>query len=414
MRMKLVCWLLAGLIASLPAVTGIAGVRAALAQSSSKGLLKPEQLDQLLSPVALYPDNLLSQVMIASTYPLEVVEADRWATANKNLKDDALKAAIDKQKWDDSVKALAATPTVLNMMSTKLDWTQKLGDAVLAQQADVMDAVQRLRSKADAQNKLTSTKEQKVTKTTQENKQVIVIEPVNPSVVYVPYYNPAVVYGPWAYPAYPPYYFPPPGYIAGAAIATGVAFATGVAVAAWVSHGGWWGGNCNWGNNNISINNNININNNNKWVHNTDHRGGVRYNNDQVRQQFSKDGARTASLDRNKMDFRGHDGKQVLKPGAGQSMPGAKGGGQQNIGQKGQQNLGQKGAGQQHANRPQNVPNRHQSSGRGPGSNDAFSNVGNGRAAHIEGNRGHASVGNRGGGGRNMGGGHHGGGGRRR
>ena len=115
---------------------------------SDQQLLKPEELDALLAPIALYSDALLAQILMASTYPLEVIEAERWVTANKNLKGDALKAAVDKQRWDDSVKSLAATPSVLDMMSDKLDWTQKLGDAVLAQQPDVMDAVQRLRQKA--------------------------------------------------------------------------------------------------------------------------------------------------------------------------------------------------------------------------------------------------------------------------
>ena len=193
-------------------------------------LLKPEEIDALLSPIALYPDNLLAQVMMASTYPLEVVQASRWLKENKGLKDDALKAAVDKQGWDESVRSLVATPSVLDMMSDKLDWTQKLGDAVLAQQADVMDGVQTLRAKADANKKLTSTKEQKVSKKSEGSKQVIVIEPTNPETVYVPYYDPAVVYGAWPYPAYPPYYWGAgywPG--GGALLATGLAFGAGYA-----------------------------------------------------------------------------------------------------------------------------------------------------------------------------------------
>src|SRR5499427_9770580 len=188
--------------------------------AASDQLLKPEELDALVAPIALYPDNLLASVLMAATYPLEVVQADRWATENKNLKGDNLKTAAEKQAWDDSVKALAATPSVLAMMSSKLDWTQKLGDAVLAQQPDVMDAIQRLRARAQANNKLTSTKEQKVTVKQEQNKQVIVIEPTSPDTIYVPYYNPSVVYGAWPYPAYPPYYFPPPAYIAGGLLAT--------------------------------------------------------------------------------------------------------------------------------------------------------------------------------------------------
>src|SRR6478672_9489011 len=116
------------------------------AAPTDKPLLKPQELDQLVAPIALYPDPLLSTVLIASTYPLEVVQAERWLNQNRNLKGDQLSKAAGEQPWDDSLKALIATPEVLDTMSSKLDWTQKLGDAVLAQQADVMDAVQRLRA----------------------------------------------------------------------------------------------------------------------------------------------------------------------------------------------------------------------------------------------------------------------------
>ena len=131
--------------------------------ASSQESLKPQELEALVAPIALYPDTLLAEVLMASTYPLEVVQADRWLTANKNMKGDQFKAAVDKLSWDGSVKALVATPSVLTMMSSKLDWTQKLGDAFLAHQTEMMDAVQRLRTKAQANNQLTSTKEQKVT-----------------------------------------------------------------------------------------------------------------------------------------------------------------------------------------------------------------------------------------------------------
>src|SRR5689334_23438036 len=217
------------------------------AAASGDQLLKPEELDALVAPIALYPDNLLSLVFMASTYPLEVVQADRWASENKNLKDSELKAAVDKQKWDDSVKSLVATPDVLAMMSTKLDWTQKLGDAVLAQQPDVMDAIQRLRTKADANKKLTSTKQQKVTKKQEQGKQVIVIEPTEPNTLYVPYYDPGVVYGGWPYPSYPPYYFPAPPYIGAGLIGAGIAFGAGYALGRWASGGNYWGGGANWG-----------------------------------------------------------------------------------------------------------------------------------------------------------------------
>ncbi len=213
------------------------------------------QLDALVAPIALYPDALLSEILMASTYPLEVVEADRWIGANKNLKGDALTAAVGQQSWDDSVKSLVATPDVLDMMSTKLDWTQALGNAVLAQQPDVMDAVQRLRTKAQANNQLASNQQQTVATQDQGGRQVIVIAPAQPDTLYVPYYDPSVVYGPWPYPAYPPYYWPAPGYVAAGIIVTGIAFGAGYALGRWVG-GGYWGGGVNWGGNTININNN--------------------------------------------------------------------------------------------------------------------------------------------------------------
>src|SRR6516164_9733080 len=209
-------------------------------------LLKPEELEALVAPIALYPDNLLSLVLMASTYPVEVVQADRWATENKKLKGERLKAAVDRQSWDDSVKSLVATPDVLAMMSSQLDWTVKLGEAVLAQQSEVMDAIQRLRAKADANNKLTSTKEQKVTKTQEAGRTIIAIEPTDPNMLYVPYYDPAVVYGTWPYADYPPYYWGYPGYIAGGLIAAGLAFGAGWALSNWGGGRYWWGGGVNW------------------------------------------------------------------------------------------------------------------------------------------------------------------------
>ena len=151
-------------LAIMIAVPGVAAAQATDGKppEPEQTLLKPEQLDALVAPIALYPDELLANVLAASTYPLEAVQADRWVKDNKNLKGDALKAAVEKQAWDDSVKALAGTPDVLAMMSDKIDWTKNLGDAVLAQQPDVMDAIQRLRAKAHARNKLVTNKQQKV------------------------------------------------------------------------------------------------------------------------------------------------------------------------------------------------------------------------------------------------------------
>jgi hypothetical protein len=296
----------------------------AMAQQSATAptqpLLKPAELDQLVAPIALHPDPLLSEILIASTYPLEVVQADRWAQSNKALKGEALTAALAKQSWDDSVKALIQVPSVLTTMSEQLDWTQKLGDAVLAQQADVMDAIQRLRSRARANGKLESTKQQTVTLETENQKQYIAIEPASPSELYVPYYEPAVVYGDWPYPDYAPYYFPPPyGYVAGAALATGVAFAAAVAV----RHAFW--GNCDWGRGNINVvtNRTANVANINRatWKHNADHRHGVRYNNADVRQKFAKTDIQAGKAAR--QDFRGKDGQKVVQPD--RDRPGAGG-----------------------------------------------------------------------------------------
>lgn len=275
--------------------------------ASPAQLLKPAELDQLVAPIALYPDPLLAEVLMASTYPLDVVEAERWLQSNKNLKDDALKTAADKQDWDPSIKALLATPDVLEMMSSKLDWTQKLGDAVVAQQADVMDAVQRLRSKAQANNKLSSTKQQTVTTTKAEGGgQVIAIQPTDPNTVYVPYYDPAVVYGDWSYPEYPPYSWPAPGYIGAGILATGLAFGTGYALGRWAGGGNYWGGNVNWGNRNIVANRPINGGGAN-WRPNVEHRNAA--GNRGGRQQGGLTG-------------RGSGGNQVINPGGNRGNQG--------------------------------------------------------------------------------------------
>ena len=392
----------------------------AMAQTSTSAapvdqLLKPEQLDALVSPIALYPDTLLAEVLMASTYPLEVVEAERWVQANKNLKGDQLKAAVDKQPWEDSVKSLAATPEVLDMMSKQLSWTQQLGDAVLAQQADIMDAVQRLRNKAQANNKLTSNKQQTVSTQEEGGKQVIVIEPTQPNTVYVPYYDPGVVYGSWPYPSYPPYYFGAPGYIAGGLIAGGLAFGAGYALGRWAGGGCCWGGGMNWGNNNININRNIgNVNVGNRvgggnWTHNAAHRGGVRYNNSNVAQKFggNRGGAQ------NRMDFRGKGGQQVLQPGGNRGNLGAGAGGRTSVGDRGG-GAGDRGAGNR-ARGGDRVANRGGAGDRGGGGGNrvanrggggnAFGNTGSGRAANFQSSRGHASMGGGGGGFRGGGGG---------
>lgn len=182
-----------------------------LAQDSSylepSAKYREEELAQMLAPIALYPDALLSQVLMASTYPLEVIEADRWVRRNPELKDKSLEAALLSEAWDPSVKALCHFPSILALMSERITETTNLGNAFLAQEAEVMDMVQELRAKANAQGNLTTTSEQKVI----VEKETIIIEPADPRVIYVPYYDPFYIYGSWWYPAYPPYYWGPPG-----------------------------------------------------------------------------------------------------------------------------------------------------------------------------------------------------------
>ena len=254
----------------------------------------PAQLDQMLAPIALYPDELLGQILMASTYPLEVVEAARWIQdpANSGLKGDDLKNALEQKDWDPSVKSLVAFPDVLKMMNDKLDWTQKLGDAFLAQQAAVMDEVQHLRREAKNAGKLASSSQLTVTDNGDND---ITVEPANPNTVYVPYYDPTVVYGPWPYPAYPPYYFP---YPAGVVFAPGFyfGFGFGINIGFW---GPFWGWNhWDWHNHNIwfdrdrfaRINHGVPPRGGNTWFHDPAHRRGVAYHDSDSRARYGARG----------------------------------------------------------------------------------------------------------------------------
>src|SRR6516225_10392652 len=195
---------------------------------ASPPALRAEQLDQLLAPIALYPDALLAQILMAATYPLEIVKARRWLQDPRHaaLSGDQLAAVLDAETWDPSVKALVTVPQILIMMDAKLDWTEGLGDAFMAQQADVMDAIQRLRQQAAAAGTLWSNDKQKVT----EEGQGIVIEPANPAYMYPPLYNPALVYGPWPSPEYPPLDIGPPDFDAGFGVPFGIGFGGGFVV----------------------------------------------------------------------------------------------------------------------------------------------------------------------------------------
>lgn len=268
-------------------------------------VFKKEEIQQLLAPIALYPDKLLAQVLMASTYPLQIVQAARWQKDNAKLAGEPLDAALKSQAWDPSVKSLVPFPDVLQMMSKELEWTQKLGDAFLAQQADVMREIQSLRAKAQETGTLKTTEQQKVT----TQKQVIVIEPAQPQTIYVPVYNPTVVYGTWSYPTYPPYYYPPPP---GSAFVAGVFW--GAAITASAHYWGW--GDCNWHGGDINIDvdryNNISIDKitSKEWKHNPANRGQVPYRDQKSREQF---GAK-ANPARASREARGFEGNRAAAP----------------------------------------------------------------------------------------------------
>jgi Protein of unknown function (DUF3300) len=396
-------------------------------QSGDVATFKQEELDQILAPIALYPDPLVSQVLIASTYPLEVVQADRFAQQNKNLKGDALTKALEAQNWDPSVKSLVNFPQVLTMMSEKLDWTQKLGDAFLEQQKDVMDTIQSLRAKAEAAGNLKTSQEQKVI----VEEKIIRIEPANPQVIYVPAYNPTVVYGAWPYPAYPPYYYYPPGYVAAR---SAFWFAAGVGLsAAWGYAWGsanWRGGSVNYNyNQNININNNINRNRyaqqlpanrpggSGNWQHNPQHRGGVSYRDQATAQKFNR--ATPAQTAQSREAFRGRTSQQLPAGGGqlggqGQNRPG---GGQLGSAGSARPSQGQLGGGSS-GNRQSFAPSQGATNrggaflgiDRGGSSAKNFSNRGATSRQSSGGGGGGASRGGGGGGGARGGGGGGGGG----
>jgi hypothetical protein len=400
---------------------------------------KPEELEQIVAPIALYSDALLAQILMASTYPLEVVQAARWSKENPQIQGDAVATEMQKQSWDPSVKSLVAFPDVLTMMNEKLDWMQKLGDAFLAQKKDVMDAVQRLRKKAKDAGNLKSSKEQ-VVKTEPAPAgtpapQIIIIESSSPEVVYVPTYNPTVVYGAWPYPAYPPYYYYPPAYVPGAAF---FSFSAGVVVGAAL-----WG-NCNWGHGDVDINvnrynnfnrtninrndinRNANINNrsgNTSWQHDPAHRQGVGYRDSATQQKYGRGSSQDALQSREEFRGRADQGReQISREGAGsqrdfggadRSASRDAGGGQYrdlggggNVGGGGARDVSSSqyrdmgGSQARDSGRDSAASQRSRSSDASSrsGSPGAFSDVGNGASARSHSSRGGASRG--GGGGR--------------
>ncbi len=287
-----------------------------------------EELEQMVAPIALYPDPLLAQVLMAATYPGDVADAAAWAEANPDASGDAAVALVADRPWDPTVQSLVAFPQALSMLGQDPAWVQRLGDAFLAQPDDVMDSVQRLRQKAQDAGNLATNEYQNVTTqpaplpapssdggtttVVEAAPQTIIIQPSQPQVVYVPSYNPTVVYGSWGYSSYPPVYYPPPPryYAPGSALVNGMMFGVGLAIT-----DSLWGG-FDWNDNDIDIDinhyNNINVNNrrdfdDSNWSHNNYHRDGVPYRDKNSRENYGRqlDGAA------NRDAFRGDDDKRA-------------------------------------------------------------------------------------------------------
>jgi hypothetical protein len=383
---------------------------AAPAASAAAAPASQEDLDRLLAPIALYPDPLIAQILMACTYPLEVVLAARWSKENPSVTGKALEDAMQKQAWDPAVKALTAVPQVLKQMNENLAWMQKLGDAFLGDQDRVLETVQSLRVKAQAAGTLKSTPEQTVRTEAQESKTVIVIEPAQPGTMYVPTYNPYYAYGPWWY-SYPPYYMYPSGYY----YAPGLAFATGVLVGAAIWGGiGWGGGGVYINHNSYNNFNRTNIGNGNgngRWNHNVDHRRGVAYGDNKVAQRYDRGGDARAVQSREQFRARADQGRaqlgsmdrsqlqsQVANRGGGQ---GARAGGSDFGGRGSSGNLGGR-TGASVSTRPSTGASTRDYGSR---SGSGFAGAGAGQSSRAASSRGSSSRssmsgGSRGGGGR--------------
>jgi len=417
-------------LVAVPWLTGTQE-KAPAPQQSAK--ISPDQLDSLVAPIALYPDPLLAQTLAASTYPLEIIQLQQWLDKNKNLKDQQLADAAAKQPWDPSIQALAGLPEVVKRLADDIQWTTDLGNAFLAQQSDLMEAVQRMRKKAQDKGNLKSTEQQKVETQVVENKSVIVIEQANPQVVYVPSYDPVVIYGPPVYP-YPPIYYPPYGYY-GAGLA--ISFGVGVMMGAFWS-GGWCCG-CGWGSSNITINRNNNFNRNSSinrpsqlpsgggnrnnlgggnrptqqpargggsnWQHNPQHRGGAPYGDRATADRFGGT-TRGDSLGNRQASARQQIGRQ------GGNLPSNRAAGTGNRASTGVSNRagGGPGGGSRAGGGADRIGSRDLSRS-GGGNRDAFGGGSrgtqgyNGSSARSSSSRGASSFGSRGGGSRGGGGG---------
>lgn len=338
--------------------------------------LSPQQLDDLVAPIALYPDSVLSQLLIACTYPLEVVEAWQWLQQHRNLNGPQLLEAARDQNWDPSVQALVVFPDVLNRLNQDVRWTTDLGNAFLAQQADVMDAVQRMRATAKANGRLQSTPQETVEEQTNGNQSAIAIQPTNPQVVYVPVYNPEYIWGPPVFGYYPPLLYP--------GVGVGFSFGAGIFIGGffggccgWV--GGGWGWGPSWFDHNIVINNNFfhrygfhdfhrgDFQGRENWTHDPGHRLGVPYPNREMENRFRGG------------DFARGGGS----PGGGERF----GGGNFNRGQ--QREAPQERA----APRAGGFGSPSFERGNFGGSHSAFGGIQNGNAARIQNDHGFSSIG---------------------
>ena len=281
------------------------GIMAQDAEDSGQAYnFSKQELTQILAPIALYPDALTAQILMASTYPLEVVEADRWRGQNKELQGNDLDAALLDKSWDPSVKSLCHFPDILRSMSDKLDQTRKLGDAFLGQEEEVMATIQELRSKAKNQGTLKTTNEQKVL----DEGGNIIIEPANPEVIYVPVYDPFYVYGPWWYPEYPPYYwYYPPGLYSGVYFSFGPGIFFGFNAFPWC----WF----DWSFHRVHIDTvraghfhhfrGRNTDRGRVWAHNPTHRRGVAYRDVRTSERF---GSRVSRVSPSNPEQRGYPG----------------------------------------------------------------------------------------------------------
>ena len=289
-------------------------------QEQARAVFTQQELDQMLAPIALYPDSLLSQILMASTYPIEIVQAARWSRANPNLTgDDAVKAA-EQNNWDPSVESLVAFPQILAMLDEKLDWMERLGDAFLSQEQQVMDTVQALREKAQAAGNLKSNDQVRV----EPQGSTIVIEQANPQVIYVPYYNPTAVYGSWWWPDYPPVYWGPwPGYYERPGFGAGFMWGAGITLGADFFFGAF-----DWPHRHVAI---VNFEHDRfrprphfgngppgSWQHDPGHRRGVPYRDPVLRQQFGRHDTNPDT----RRDYRGNGpSPRAPRPGTPSTRP---------------------------------------------------------------------------------------------